>query len=77
MAFRQPSRDIAMRIRLLLLFVSQITHIYFSFLLRARYVYFLSSLGSSVIGLPFPPLGCLSVIFVDVTSAMSWLHRRE
>ena len=76
MAFRQPSRDIAMRIRLLLLLVSKITHIFFSFLLRARYVYFLSSLGSSVIGLPFPPLGCLSVIFVDVTCAMSWLHRR-
>ena len=76
MAFRQPSRDIAMRIRLLLLLVSKITHIYFSFLLRARYVYFLSSLGSSGIGLPFPPLGCLSIIFVDVTCAMSWLHRR-
>ena len=69
MAFRQPSRDIAMRIRLLLLLVSKITHIYFSFLLRARYVYFLSSLGSSVIGLSFPPFGCLSVIFVDVTCA--------
>ena len=37
---------------------------------------FLSSLGSMVIGLPFPPLGCLSVIFVDVTCAMSWLHGR-
>ena len=39
MNFRQPSRDIATRIRLLLLLVSKITHIYFSFLLRARYVY--------------------------------------
>ena len=76
MAFRQPSRDIAMRIRLLLLVVSKITHIYFSFLLRAKYVHFLSSIGNSVISLPFPPLGCLSVIFVDVTCAVSCLHRR-
>ena len=48
----------------------------FILLLGLNNVYFLSSLGSSVIGLPFPPLGCLSVIFVDVTRAVSWLHRR-
>ena len=63
MAFRQPSRDIATRIHLLLLYASKITHIYFYFFIRARLCLFLSSLGSSVIGLPFPPLGCLSVIF--------------
>ena len=34
------------------------------------------SCGSSVIGLPFPPLGCFSVVFVYVTCAVSWLHRR-
>ena len=33
MVFRQSSRDIAAPIRLLLLLVSKITHIYFSFLL--------------------------------------------
>ena len=37
---------------------------------------FLSSIGRSVISLPFPPLGCLSVIFVNVTCAVSCLHRR-
>ena len=51
------------------------THI-FIFFIRARICIFLSSLGSSVIGLPFPPLGCLSVIFVGVTCAVSCLHRR-
>ena len=35
----QSGRDIATRMRLLLLLVSKITHIYFSFLIRARYVY--------------------------------------
>ena len=66
MAFRQSSRDIATRIRLLLLLVSKITHIYFSyFLLGLDTFMFLSSHGSSVIGLPFPPLDCLSDIFVD------------
>ena len=37
---------------------------------------FLSSHGSSLIGLPFPPSGCLLVVFVDVTCAVSLLHRR-
>ena len=48
----------------------------FLFFIRARLCLFLSSLGSSVIGLPFPPLGCLSVIFVGVTCAVPCLHRR-
>ena len=40
-------------------------------------VMFLSSHGSSVIGLPFSPLDYyLSVVFVYVTCAVSWLHRR-
>ena len=52
-----------MCIRVLLLYASKITHTYFYFFIRARLCLFLSSLGSSVIGLPFPPLGCLSVIF--------------
>ena len=37
---------------------------------------FLSSHGSSVIGLPFPPLDYLSVVFVYVTCAVSCLHGR-
>ena len=37
---------------------------------------FLSSHGSSLVGLTFPPLGCLSVVFLYVTFAVSWLHRR-
>ena len=37
---------------------------------------FLSSHGSSLIGLPFSPLGCLPVVFVYVTCAVFWLHRR-
>ena len=37
---------------------------------------FLSSHGSSLIGLPFPPLGCLPVVFVYVTCAVFWLHSR-
>ena len=44
----------------------KITHIYL-FFFRARYVHFLSFHGSSLVGLPFPPLGCLSVVFVHVT----------
>ena len=36
---------------------------------------FLSSHGSSLVGLPFPLLGCLSVVFVHVTCAVFWLHR--
>ena len=74
MAFRQPSRDIATRIRLLLLLVFKITHIYFSFLLELDMI--LSSHGSSLIGLPFQSLGCLPVVFVDVTCAVFWLHKR-
>ena len=66
-----------MYIRVLLLYASKITHTYFYFFIWARLCLFLSSLGSSVIGLPFPPLGCLSVIFfVNVTCAVSCLHRR-
>ena len=53
-----------MCIRVLLLYASKITHTYFYFFIWARLYLFLSSLGSSVIGLPFPPLGCLSVIFL-------------
>ena len=67
---------ILQRYCLLLLYASKITHTYFSFFIRARLCLFLPSLGSSVIGLPFPPLGCLSVIFVGVTCAVSCLHRR-
>ena len=75
MAFRQPSRDIAtpivyyycMRLK---------SHTFIFLFIRARLCIFLSSLGSSVIGLPFPPLGCLSVIFVGVTCAVFCLHRR-
>ena len=67
---------ILQRVFVLLLLVSKITHIYFSFFIMARLCLFLSSLGSSVIGLPFPPLGCLSVIFFNVTCAVSCLHRR-
>ena len=71
MAFRQPSRDIATRI-VIVIACTKITHIYFSFFIRARLCIFLSSLGSSVIGLPFPPLGRLSVIFLlsDVCSVL-------
>ena len=59
-----------MCIHVLLLYASKITHTYFYFFIWARLCLFLSSLGSSVIGLPFPPLGCLSVIFfVNVTCA--------
>ena len=39
MAFRQSSRDNVARIRLLLLLVSKIAHIYFSILLGIDYVY--------------------------------------
>ena len=46
--------DIAPGIGLLLLHLSKITHI-FIFLLGLDDVYFLSSHGSSLIGLPFPP----------------------
>ena len=59
-----------------LLLVSKITHIYFSFLLGLDMFMFLSSHSSSLVGLPFPPLGCLSVTFVHVTWAVSLLHRR-
>ena len=64
-----------MCIGVLLLYASKITHTFFYFFIRARSCLFLSSLGSSVIGLPFSPLGCLSVVFVDVTCAVPWLHR--
>ena len=37
---------------------------------------FLSFHGSSVFGLPFSPLDYLSVVFVYVTCAVSWLYRR-
>ena len=37
---------------------------------------FSSSHGSSLIGLPFPPSCCWCVGLVDVTCAVSWLHRR-
>ena len=74
MAFRQSSGDIATPISLSLLLVCKITHIYFSFLLGLDM--FLSSHGSSLVGLPFPPLGCLSFVCVHVTCAVSWLHRR-
>ena len=36
---------------------------------------FLSSHGSSLIGLPFLSLGCLPIVFVYVTCAVFWLHR--
>ena len=69
-----------MHIRLLLLLVFKITHththIYFSFLLGVDMFMFLSSHGSSLVGLPFPSLGCLSVVFVYVTCAVSLLHKR-
>ena len=47
----------------------------FLFLLGSDMFMFLSSHGSSLVGLPFPPLGCLSVVFVYETCAVSWLHR--
>ena len=37
---------------------------------------FLSSHGRSLVGLPFPPSDCLSVVFVYATCTVSWLHRR-
>ena len=51
------------------------THI-FLFLLGLDMFMLLFSHGSSLVGLPLPPLGCLSVVFVYVTCAVSWLHRR-
>ena len=48
----------------------------FLFLLGLDMFIFLSSRASSLVGLPFPSLGCLSVVFVHVTCAVSWLHRR-
>ena len=59
-----------MCIRVLLLYVSKITPAYFYFFIRARQCLFLSSNGSSLIGLPFPPSCCLSVVFVLVTCAV-------
>ena len=50
-------------------------HTFFSFLLGQDMFMFLSSLGSSLIDLPFPPLGCLSVVFVYVACAVFWLHK--
>ena len=44
----------------------------FLFLLGLHNVYFLSSHGSSLIGSPFRPSFCLSVVFVHVTRAVSW-----
>ena len=44
------------------------------FLFLFRLDMFLSSHGSSLVGLPFPPLGSLFVVFVYVTYAVSWLH---
>ena len=41
----------------------------FLFLLGLDMFMFLSCHGSSLVGLPFSPLGCLSVIFVYVTCA--------
>ena len=63
MAFRQPSRDIATRIVYCYCMRLKSHTVIFLFFIRARLCLFLPSLGSSVIGLPFPPLGCLSVIF--------------
>ena len=48
----------------------------FLFLLGLDMFMFLSSYGSSLIGSPLPPLHCLSVVFVHVACAVSWLHRR-
>ena len=59
-----------MCICVLLLYVSKITHTYFYFFIRARQCLFLSSHGSSLIGLPFPPSCYLSVVFVLVTCAV-------
>ena len=69
MAFLQSSRNIATRICLLiLLLVPKITYIYFSFLLGLDMFVFLSSHGSSLIGLPFLPLGCFRLC--DVCSVL-------
>ena len=65
--------SIAPRIRLLLLYESKITHTYiYLFFVGIDNVYFFSSHSSSLIGLPFPPSSCLSVVFVHVTCAVTW-----
>ena len=48
----------------------------FLFLLGLDMFMFLSSRGSSLVSLPFSPTGCLSIVFVHVTCAVSWLHIR-
>ena len=69
--------DIAPRIYLILLHVSKITHIYFSFFIRVRWCLFFSH-GSSLIGLPFSPSfvvycvrsceGSSDLVYIDVCS---------
>ena len=74
-AFRQPSRDIATRIVYCYCMRLKSHTFIFLFLLGLDRFMFLSSHGSSLVGLPFPPSSCLSVAFVYVTCAVSWLHR--
>ena len=47
----------------------------FLFLLGLDMFMFLSSHGSSLVGLLFSSLGCLSVVFVYETCAVPWSHR--
>ena len=54
--------------------MSKMTHIYFSFLLKLDIVYFFSSHGSSLTGLPFPPsLPCLLFCSCDVRSDLVYI----
>ena len=72
MAFRQSSRDIATRIRLLLLLVSKITHIYFSFFIWAGYVYVFVLSWRLVDRLAFPAIRLFTRCFClcDVCSVL-------
>ena len=54
--------------------MSKIPHVYFSILLRLDTAYFLSSRGSSLTGLPFPPsLLCLLFCSCDVRSDLVYI----
>ena len=71
-SFELPVKAQFSGVLLQLLYVSKITHTYFYFLLGPDNVYFLSSHGSSLISLPFPPSFCCSIVFIHVTCAVSW-----
>ena len=65
-------------IRVLVLYTFKITQIsFFLFFVGIDNVYFFfSSLGSSLICLPFPAVFCLTVVSVHVTWAVICLYRR-